>query len=130
MLIYNNATGPVTRGTARSYLVGANITSAFITLEAGEKIVSAHVADPSITMTFPDSYYNIPNLLTPGLVSVTSLTPLSYRRNCTSTMLTPSHSIRAFVGHCRPTPPTARRSKATSSLVSTRESPLTSNCEH
>jgi cellobiose-specific phosphotransferase system component IIC len=65
VLIYNNAPGSLTPSFG-----DVNITGALIVQEDGERILSAFAVDPTVTVSFPSSYYNVPNPLTGGLVSV------------------------------------------------------------
>jgi hypothetical protein len=65
LLVYNNVAGSFTADFGKADIVGAAIS-----MEDGESVVAAYNADKTLTITFPSDYYNLPNTLTPGLVSV------------------------------------------------------------
>lgn len=64
LVVYNNVAGTLTPDFGTEPIVGGAFTMA-----DGQKIVQAYEADPSITIKFPSTYYNLANTLTPGLVS-------------------------------------------------------------
>ncbi|KAL7414365.1 peptidase S8/S53 domain-containing protein [Mrakia frigida] len=65
MLIYNNVAG----ATVSADIGGVDIQQAVITNSDGLAIAAAVAADPTVTISFPDRYYNSPNTATGGLVS-------------------------------------------------------------
>jgi minor extracellular serine protease Vpr len=88
MLIYDNVDGaPITPS-----LGDVQITAPFITQADGLAIKKAILADPSITLTFSDQYYNFPSP-TGGLISDFSSWGLTNDNYIKPTIAAPGGSI-------------------------------------